>query len=162
MIRILHVDDDLDHLTITRRQLKELCAEIDIESTTNTAACLESIRNRDFDCVICDYRMPGVDGLELLNILISAGKKTPFILYTGRGSPELKTRALEAGAALYYTKETNHEHFERLLNGIKSVVDRSGQGSSSSGKTEIITEHCEAPLVESRVKNPRFIPGDND
>ena len=58
----------------------------------------------DSACVICDLRLPGISGLELLATLRERGISLPFILITAHDSPGLRQEAMRCGAAAYLAK----------------------------------------------------------
>ncbi|MBN9544811.1 MAG: response regulator [Alphaproteobacteria bacterium] len=59
---------------------------------------------RDSDCIVLDYRMPGLDGLSVLNQLAMRKVEAPVILITGPIPENLRSRALRAGARLVLEK----------------------------------------------------------
>ena len=80
-IRVLHIDDELDQTEF----VKIFMADIDpsIESFTSASAALKRLTEEQFDCIICDYQMPDMNGVELAK-LIRLKDHTPLIIYTGR------------------------------------------------------------------------------
>jgi len=123
LIRILHVDDNPDDLELIEFQLKRLSVDLDIHFAESAQEALSLLSETSFDCVLCDFQMPGSDGLEFLKTLRDRGDDIPFIFLTGQGNEELAARALRAGADDYYTKETTFAHYDRLLNSIRRVVE---------------------------------------
>lgn len=122
MIRILFIDDDPEHLEIASQNLLRLTDDLDIEMAGSPEEGLLSLSGRRYDCVICDYQMPNIDGLELLRSIRGMGNDVPFILYTGQGSDEVAKQACRAGVSFYYTKELDDGHFQNLLKGIRNAV----------------------------------------
>jgi PAS domain S-box-containing protein len=84
---------------------------------------LQHRQGRNIDCIICDFQMPRMNGLELLRILRSEGDDTPFIFLTGQGNESLAAEALRAGADDYFTKDGGFAHYERLINSIRRIVE---------------------------------------
>lgn len=125
MIRVLHVDDDPDELYLVRTSLERLSNDLKIEWAEDAAQALEIARSGNCDCVLSDYKLPGMDGMKLLEALREQGNETPFIFLTGQGSEEVAAKALRSGADDYYTKKGDFAHYERLLNSIQRVVDAS-------------------------------------
>ena len=62
-----------------------------------------------FDCLITDIRMPGMNGLEMLQHLQAAGSTLPVIVVTSMADPATQARALESGAVAYLTKPVTDE-----------------------------------------------------
>jgi PAS domain S-box-containing protein len=122
MLRILHVDDHKDHLELTKRHLLSLADDLHFEWAESAAQALELLEKSTFHCVLCDYQMPGMDGLRLLKAIRERGDDTPFIFLTGQGSEEIAGEALRSGADDYYTKDVGLAHYDRLVNSIRRVV----------------------------------------
>lgn len=65
---------------------------------------LQSRRLGETSCVIADVQMPGMTGLELQELLVARGHRTPVILITAFPDERIRTRALQAGAVCFLTK----------------------------------------------------------
>jgi PAS domain S-box-containing protein len=68
--------------------------------------------------------MPHQDGIEFLKTVREEYPELPFILYTGKGSEEVASDAISAGATDYIQKETGTDHFSVLANRVKTLVER--------------------------------------
>ena len=129
--RLLHVDDDPAVLDLTSTFLDR---ELDWEVTTLTETSPEAALSRvvddadasdagaDVDCIISDYDMPAMDGLAFFEALRDHGLTTPFILYTGKGSEEIASRALNAGVTGYFQKGGPDQQ-RRLANRVEKILD---------------------------------------
>ena len=122
-IRILHVDDEQDLLLIAARMMTPIDPNLQIESTTSPMEALEKIKSNEYDCIISDYRMPKIDGIQLAE-RIREKSNIPIILYTGQGSEEVAERAFEVGIDDYIRKEIEPAHYEVLVRRIRGVVDK--------------------------------------
>ena len=106
-IGILHVDDEPADLEITRIFLKrEGKGDFEIVSVLSAEEAREKLKSAHFDVIIADYKMPGMNGIEFLEVLKKSETHAhiPFILFTGRGGPEVAKEALNKGADRYITK----------------------------------------------------------
>jgi DNA-binding NtrC family response regulator len=130
MIHILHVDDDPDHLDITRINLTRLTKDIEVNGVTSAEEALEVLEKQSFDCILSDYKLPEMSGLDLLKWVRRESQNVAFIFYTGQGNEELAIQALRSGADDYYAKNTSKMHFERLLNGIRKHYDQPAQAAT--------------------------------
>jgi DNA-binding response OmpR family regulator len=83
----------------------------------------------DFDAVVLDVMMPGMDGIELVRRLRSAGRITPVLMLTARDAAADVVRGLDAGADDYLTKPFS---FEVLLARLRAVIRRSSQPPSTT------------------------------
>jgi DNA-binding response OmpR family regulator len=119
-IRILHVDDEPGLLQITKLYLIEANPAFVVESLSTSNKVMERLEE-PFDCVVSDYQMPGMDGIELSR-RIKEKHDIPFIIYTGRGSEEVASIAFEAGADDYIRKELEPSHYQVLARRIEEAV----------------------------------------
>src|SRR5262249_19521928 len=122
-LRILLIDDDEDSYVITRGLLSQArggCFALDWVSTYE--AGLEALCRGEYAACLLDYRLGARDGRELLRQATEAGCRTPVIMMTGQGDPELDLEALRARAADYLTKEESDA--SRLTRSIRYAVER--------------------------------------
>ena len=120
---VLIVDDDRE---LADRSAAFLGRELDgAETTTVTdpTEALETLTAGAYDCVVSDFEMPEMDGLELLDALRAAGVDRPFVLFTETGSEEIASRAISAGADEYLQKGGTEE-LSRLANAVENLVER--------------------------------------
>ena len=123
MIKILHIDDSRDDLELTGLQLGRLSEELKIDGAESGTEALEILASDSYDCILCDYQMPRVNGMEVLLKVRERGDTTPFIFLTGQGNEDLAVEAFRCGADDYFTKEIGFAHYDRLLNSIIRVVE---------------------------------------
>jgi CheY-like chemotaxis protein/putative methionine-R-sulfoxide reductase with GAF domain len=121
-IKILHVDDGPDDRQLIRLNIKRFAEDIEIVESESADEALRVLKTQGFDCILCDYQMPGKNGLELLHELRQSGDETPFIFLTGQGNEEIAAAAFGEGADDYFTKEVGFAHYDRLINSIGRVV----------------------------------------
>lgn len=124
MIRILHVDDNEDYLDLLGVRLPLEDEGITIDKAKSAKTALSLLSKNDYDCVLVDYEMPGMNGLELLNEAKERHFLIPFIFLTGQGNEEIAAQAFRLGADDYFTKDTTFAHFPRLVNSIKQNISK--------------------------------------
>jgi PAS domain S-box-containing protein len=123
-INILHVDDDPDIADLTKTFLEQNEDDFSVVYETSAVAALDRLRNSSIDCIVSDYDMPNVDGLELLELVRDQFPDLPFILFTAKGSEEVASEAIAAGVTDYMQKEVGPEQYEVLANRVRNAVDR--------------------------------------
>jgi len=121
--RILHVDDNPDHLEILRLSLETIAPKMEIISTDSPIEALNIIEEQKFQCIVSDYMMQEMDGIDLCR-KVKETRDIPIIIYTGRGSEEVASASFEAGADDYIRKENGQGHFEVLAKRIETAVQK--------------------------------------
>jgi CheY-like chemotaxis protein len=105
LIRILHVDDEPADLEITRVLLKRRGKDdFEICSFLSAKEAIKRLKKEHFDIIISDYKMPVMNGLELLEKLRWKGNDIPFVVFTGKGNEEVEKEAFKRGADQYISK----------------------------------------------------------
>jgi DNA-binding NtrC family response regulator len=99
---ILVVDDD----PVMREMIIDLLGDrgFEVASADSAEAALEQAAERNFDCVLTDLQMPGMDGMELLGHLRDQHPETPVVLMTSFGTIENAVKAMRLGAQDFVTK----------------------------------------------------------
>ncbi|MHA2497017.1 MAG: PAS domain S-box protein [Candidatus Hodarchaeales archaeon] len=121
--RILLVDDDEELLDVTKAFLEDEDPEFNLEKANSPYEALQKLSNEVFDALVVDYKMPGLDGLQLLEKLRKDNNNIPFIMFTGRGREEVAMRALNLGADYYLLKGGDVEsQYGELAHIIRSVI----------------------------------------
>jgi DNA-binding NtrC family response regulator len=112
---ILFVDDDRAILELVNEYLSELGYRIQI--TDNGIKALDLIQQQHFDIVFTDFKMPDIDGLELLAAIKEHRPQTEVIIVTGHGSMESAITAMKSGSYDYLQKPFK-------LDVLKIIIDR--------------------------------------
>lgn len=121
-VQVLHVDDDASIADLTATYLEREDDQFTVETATNADSGLEIIRDRPPDCVVSDYEMPGLNGIEFLQAVREEYPDLPFILYTGKGSEAVASDAIAADVTDYLQKGSGSEQYELLANRIRNAV----------------------------------------
>jgi len=124
MISVLCVDDEPALLDVTKRYLEQNGSYL-VDTCTSVAEAIEKMRISEYDAVVSDYQLPGINGIEFLKKLRNSGNSIPFIIYTGRGSEEVVISACNAGVDAYIRKEGEPRAiFINLMHAIEQTVKR--------------------------------------
>src|SRR5918999_1949180 len=113
--QILIVDDDAALLEALPDALSLRMDDVQIDTCESASAALDKIREIDFDVIVSDIKMPGMDGLELLSEIRELRPGTPTILITGHGERDLAVQALRGGAYDFVQKPIDRDYFVASL-----------------------------------------------
>ncbi len=120
--RLLIIDDDPEISGYMKTMLTLDAPHFRIDILESARECLEYLKKNEVDCILSDYQMPDMSGMELLETLRSGGSDIPFIFITGQGSEEVAREAFKIGANDYFTKDVGFAHFPRIINSIEQAV----------------------------------------
>lgn len=119
MARILIIDDE----KLIRHALKDILEyeKHEVAEAEDGIQGLKAAIEGHFDVVFCDVKMPGKDGVEVVEALTLKGIETPVIIMTGHASVELAVEALKAGAYDFIQKPLD---LNRVLVALRHATDR--------------------------------------
>ena len=128
-MRLLVVEDEpeLNHLLVKQLQ----AAHYSVDSCLNGTDALDYLCCAEYDAIVLDIMLPGINGLEVLRELRGKGSKTPVLLLTARDRIEDRVTGLDAGADDYLVKPFA---MEELLARLRVLTRRKG-----SGRTNVFT-----------------------
>jgi DNA-binding NtrC family response regulator len=101
--RILVIDDELDMLMLLRMIIEDN-TDFEVETTNNPSEALKLFSEKDYNLIISDLKMPGMDGIELFDELREIKPDIPVIIMTAYGSLETSEEAMKKGVADFITK----------------------------------------------------------
>jgi DNA-binding response OmpR family regulator/anti-sigma regulatory factor (Ser/Thr protein kinase) len=112
---VLIVDDDPALLEALPETIRLRMPGTGVTTADGAAAALKEIDAVDYDAIVSDIKMPGLDGLGLLAQLRTRRPDTPVLLITGHGEHDLAIRSLRAGAYDYIQKPIDRDYFVASL-----------------------------------------------
>jgi DNA-binding response OmpR family regulator len=118
-MKILVVEDEAHVVSVIRRTLDEAGYEVTVAMDGNTG--YQIAKTNDFDLLVLDIMMPGMNGLELCRRLRSEKVNAPILMLTALNSTENIVAGLDSGADDYLPKPF---HFNELLARIRSLIRR--------------------------------------
>jgi len=118
---ILIVDDEQDMLDLLKRSL-EPDLNCRVEPASSGEAALKRLAGESFDLVLADIKMPGMDGLELLEIIKRKNPEQTVVMMTAFGQVETAVAAMKSGAYDFITKPFEHD---ALLLRLEKALERS-------------------------------------
>ena len=142
-MRILVVEDEPVAAAVLAKGLREHAYAVDIAGDGRSA--LEQVSINDYDLLILDVLLPGINGLELCGHLRADGVAAPILMLTARGGPDQRVEGLDAGADDYLPKPY---HFPELLARVRALLRRGPALASSVLTLEDLTVDTRARRVE--------------
>ncbi|MBC2839905.1 sigma-54 dependent transcriptional regulator [Robiginitalea sp. SC105] len=121
MSRILVIEDEAAIRRVLVKILTEENEAYQVEEAENGAQGLEKIRKTDYDLVLCDIKMPRMDGVEVLEAGRKSKPETPFIMISGHGDLDTAVQTMRMGAFDYISKPPD---LNRLLTTVRNALDR--------------------------------------
>lgn len=144
-MNILCVDDDADFLDLTTAFLQRKLPDATLYTATRTREAFDLLESEPIHCIVSDYEMPDQTGLEFLNAVREEYPELPFILFTGKGSEEIASRAISAGVTDYLRKRGPEQH-NRLATRIENA------GGNARGVTDIGRARSERETREHQLE----------
>ena len=125
-VSVLVVDDALFIRDLLKKSLRANFSGIQIEEAVNGLKAKQILSNQSFDLILCDWEMPEMSGLELLEWFRQQPqfKTVPFIMVTSRGDKENVVQAIQAGVTDYVGKPFTQE---QLTSKVTKALTRSGR-----------------------------------
>ncbi|OOG69839.1 sigma-54 dependent transcriptional regulator [Flavobacterium sp. A45] len=121
MSKILIIEDEE---AIRRVLSKILCEEnesYEVDVAEDGVIGLEKIKGNDYDLVLCDIKMPKMDGVELLEAVKKIDNEIPIVMISGHGDMETAINTMRMGAFDYISKPPD---LNRLLNTVRNALDK--------------------------------------
>ncbi len=148
-IKVLHVEDEAGALDITKMFLRKMGhGNIEITPALSAEEGLERLEEGDYDVIISDYMMPGMDGIEFLEEVRRRGIKTPFIIFTGKGEERVAMEALNKGANRYIKKDRKpSELFEELARYIVELAEEKRREEENEKKLQALSGDGVNPFI---------------
>lgn len=112
---VLIVDDDTALLQALPQALFLRMPNVNVDTSDSAAGALQLIRAREYDAIVSDIKMPGMDGLALLEKIQELRQNTPTLLITGHGDHNLAIQALRGGAYDFIQKPIDRDYFVAAL-----------------------------------------------
>ncbi len=121
MPKILIIEDEDAIRRVLIKIINNENSSYEVEEAADGLEGFEMIENSDYDLVLCDIKMPKMDGIEVLEKSLSLKPETPFIMISGHGELETAVQAMRLGAFDYISKPPD---LNRLLNAIRNALDK--------------------------------------
>jgi len=121
MSKILIIEDEASIRRVLSKILSEESDSYIVEDAEDGVQGLEKIKNSDYDLILCDIKMPKMDGVELLEAVKKIKPEIPIVMISGHGDMETAINTMRLGAFDYISKPPD---LNRLLNTVRNALDR--------------------------------------
>jgi DNA-binding NtrC family response regulator len=121
MSKLLIIEDESAIRRILHKIISESNDTYEVEEAADGLEGYKMIEKTDYDLVLCDIKMPKMDGVEVLEKSLKIKPETPFIMISGHGDLETAVHTMRMGAFDYISKPPD---LNRLLNAIKNALDK--------------------------------------
>lgn len=121
MSKILIIEDEAAIRRVLTKILSEENDTYKVEEAEDGQIGLEKIKNDDFDLVLCDIKMPKMDGVEVLEAVKKIKPEIPMVMISGHGDLETAINTMRLGAFDYISKPPD---LNRLLNTVRNALDK--------------------------------------
>lgn len=119
--KILVVDDEKDFVEMLSLRLEEVGEKV--TPAYSGRECLDEMETKDFDVVILDIKMPGMDGIETLREIKKRFPLVEVVMLTGHGTTETAVEGMKLGAFDYLLKPADFEDLAAKLEGARKRKD---------------------------------------
>ena len=121
MSKILIIEDEEPIRRVLVRILSDEDSSFEIHEASDGKKGLDLIKNDSYDLVLCDIKMPKVDGIELLQRTRKTNSTIPFIMLTGHGNIETAVESMKLGAYDFISKPPD---LNRLINSVRNALEK--------------------------------------
>jgi two-component system nitrogen regulation response regulator NtrX len=121
MSKILIIEDEPAIRRVLTKILSEESDTYKVDEAEDGLQGLEKVKNEDYDLVLCDIKMPKMDGVEVLEAIKKIKPEIPMVMISGHGDLETAVNTMRLGAFDYISKPPD---LNRLLNTVRNALDR--------------------------------------
>jgi len=146
MPKILVIEDEAAIRRVLVKILSEENDTYEVDQAEDGLVGIEKIKNEDYDLVLCDIKMPKMDGVEVLEATKKIKPEIPMVMISGHGDLDTAVNTMRLGAFDYISKPPD---LNRLLNTVRNALDRK----------ELVVEN---KILKKKVSKKYEMIGDSD
>src|SRR6266852_5186090 len=161
---VLIVDDDAALLEALPQALSLRMTAIQVDTSDSALDGLKQVQEHDYDAIVSDIKMPGMDGLALLAKIQELRPETPTLLITGHGEHDLAVQALRGGAYDFIQKPIDRDYMVAALSRAihtrrlrRQLAEQQRALELHALSLERIVENRTRELVEANASKDRFL-----
>ncbi len=121
MSKILIIEDEAPIRRVLNKILSEENDMYSVQEAEDGLQGIELVKNEDFDLILCDIKMPKMDGVEVLEAIKKIKPEIPMVMISGHGDLETAIQTMRLGAFDYISKPPD---LNRLLNTVRNALDK--------------------------------------
>ncbi len=121
MPKILLIEDEAAIRRVLIKILSEENSTYEVEEAGDGLEGIEKIREQEYDLILCDIKMPKMDGVEVLEAVKKLKPEIPVVMISGHGDLDTAVNTMRLGAFDYISKPPD---LNRLLNTVRNALDR--------------------------------------
>src|SRR5579862_5218096 len=144
--KILILDDDPAFLELYKDWLAALPSKPEIQTASNGARAIALLEAETYRVLICDLKMPKMDGLQVLSIVRRRFPELRTIVMTGVEDEEFRSRAYALGVDLFWLKPDTKQNMQMFLECLESLMGRDSEGGfrgiQSKSLMDILQMEC--------------------
>src|ERR1051325_9001589 len=144
--KILVLDDDPELLELYGEMLGQLPSKPEIHTANTGARAMALLEAEPFRLLICDLKMPKMDGLQVLSIVRRRFPELRTVVVTAISDEEFRSRAYALGVDLFWLKPDTHQNMKMFLECLESLLGRDAEngfrGVQSKSLMDIIQMEC--------------------
>lgn len=140
--KILILDDDADWLELCREIFTQLPSKPEIRTVTSSSRALGMLDSEPFRLLICDLKMPRMDGLQVLSVVRRRFPGLRTVVLSGLEDEEFRSRSYALGVDLFWLKSDMQQDSKMFMDCLESLLGRDADGGfrgiQSKGLMDII------------------------
>jgi two-component system nitrogen regulation response regulator NtrX len=121
MANILIIEDEAAIRRVLKKILLDENKTFTVDEAENGKQGFDMIRETAYDLILCDIKMPMMDGIEVLDKAVAHGTDAPIVMISGHGDVQTAVDCLKKGAYDYIAKPPD---LNRLLSTVRNALDR--------------------------------------
>lgn len=144
--KILILDDDPVFLELYKEWLTQLPSKPDVTTCTSGARAMSLLEAEAYRVLICDLKMPKMDGLQVLSIVRRRFPELRTVVMTGVADEEFRSRSYALGVDLFWLKPDTHQNMQMFLECLESLLGRDAEsgfrGIQNKSLMDILQMEC--------------------
>jgi DNA-binding NtrC family response regulator len=138
-IKVLLVDDEKDFIESLAERLQ--LRDFDVSTALNGDDAINLIREKEFDVIVLDVKMPGKSGIDTLKEIKNINQLSQVIMLTGHATVESAIQGMKLGAYDYIMKPTDTEGLINLINKACKIVEEHRERIRRAEIENIVKKH---------------------